>query len=174
MILRGIVNQQQPFHSISVGSYEPAVLVRFRPAWIYIEGIREFGRFFCAATFNQPALAERAQVMIQETLENAVKYSDRNALTELEMVMTMDGKALQVSVCSVPSVEQYGSLKQELENLYNQGAEQAYAAAFERASKDPDASARLGLARLRYECNAELSVTEEEGGRIRVTARAVL
>lgn len=150
------------------------MLVRFRPAWVYIEGIREFGKFFCGATFNQPELAERAQVMIQETLENAVKYSERDALSELEMVMTMDGKELQVSVCSVPSVEHYGSLKKELENLYQQDAEEAYLAAFERAAKDPSASARLGLARLRYECGADLSVTEEAGGRIRVTARAVL
>jgi hypothetical protein len=150
------------------------VLVRFRPAWIYIDGIREFGRFFCASTFNEPALADRAQVMIQETLENAVKYSDRNSFGELEMLMTMDGKELVVSVVSMPSVEHLNSLQKELEQLNRQDPEKAYLAAFERAARDPDASARLGLARLRYECKAELSVTEEEGGRIRVTARAVL
>lgn len=172
--MRGNLSQPGRFQSAGIGPYEPAVLVRFRPAWIYIEGIREFGKFFCAATFNQPELAERAQVMIQETLENAVKYSERNSLSELEMLMTMDGKELVVSVVSVPSVEHFGALKKELENLYKQDAEKAYLAAFERASKDPDASARLGLARLRYECGADLSVTEEEGGRIRVTARAVL
>lgn len=150
------------------------MLVRFRPAWSYIEGIREFGRFFCAATFDKPDLAERAQVMIQETLENAVKYSDRNSFSELEMLMTMDGKELVVSVVSIPSVEHYGALQKELETLYQQEPEQAYLAAFERAARDPNASARLGLARLRFECKAELSVSEEEGGRIRVTARAVL
>lgn len=160
--------------SISVGPYEPAVMVRFRPAWIYIDGIREFGRFFCASTFDEPALADRAQVMIQETLENAVKYSDRNSYSELELLMTMDGKELVVSVCSSPKVEHYGSLKSELEQLHQTDPEQAYLAAFERASRDPTASARLGLARLRYECKADLSVTEEPGGRIRVTARAVL
>lgn len=150
------------------------MLVRFRPAWIYIDGIREFGRFFCAATFNEPALADRAQVMIQETLENAVKYSERNSLSELEMTMTMDGKELVVSVVSMPSVDHYDSLQKELEQLYQQEPEQAYLAAFERAARDPNASARLGLARLRFECKAELSVSEEVGGRIRVTARAVL
>jgi hypothetical protein len=168
------VSQKILPESLRVGPYEPAVLVRFRPAWIYIDGIREFGRFFCTATFNHPEIAERAQVMIQETLENAVKYSDRDALSELEMVMTMDGAELAVSVCSKPSVEHYGALQRELEQLYKQDPEQAYLAAFERASRDPSASARLGLARLRYECKAELSVEEESGGRIRVTARAVL
>ena len=38
--------------SIKAGPYEPSVLVRFRPAWSYLEGIiREFGRFFCVTTF---------------------------------------------------------------------------------------------------------------------------
>jgi hypothetical protein len=150
------------------------VLVRFRPAWSYIEGIREFGRFFCAATFNEPDLAERAQVMIQETLENAVKYSNRDAFSELEMLMTMDGKQLVVSVVSTPSVEHFGALQKELDALYEQDPEQAYLAAFERAAREPNASARLGLARLRFECKANLTVSDEEGGRIRVTARAEL
>jgi hypothetical protein len=150
------------------------VLVRFRPAWIFIEAIREFGKFFCSATFERRELSDKAQVMIQETLENAVKYSDRDALSELELVMTADGKELQVSVCSLPSVGHRESLRKELDSLYQQDAEQAYRAAFERAAKDPQAGARLGLARLRYECGAELSISEEEGGRIRVTARAVL
>jgi hypothetical protein len=160
--------------SLRVGPFEPAVFVRFRPAWAYIEGIREFGRFFCATTFNEPGLAERAQVIIQETLENAVKYSDRTAATELELVMAMNGKELEISVCSSPSAEHLGTLKGELAQLNALAPEQAYLAAFERAARDPDASAKLGLARLRYECGASLSVSEESGGRIRVTARAVL
>jgi hypothetical protein len=150
------------------------VFIRFRPAWAYIEGIREFGRFFCQTTFNESKLSDRAQVMIQETLENAVKYSDRNALSELELVMSMDGGQLEISVCSSPSPEHLGTLRRELEQLNSQDPEQAYLAAFERAARDPEASAKLGLARLRYECGAELTVTEEEGGRIRVTARATL
>jgi hypothetical protein len=160
--------------SLSVGPSAPVVLIRFRPAWNYIDGIREFGRFFCTTTFEEPAIAERAQVMIQETLENAVKYSDRNTTSELEMVMTINGKELIVSVASTPSVNHYQALRNELARLYAQEPEEAYLAAFERAASDPTASARLGLARLRFECKAELSVTEEEGNRIRVTARAIL
>jgi hypothetical protein len=88
--------------------------------------------------------------------------------------MSMDGKQLEISVCSSPAPEHLGTLRHELEVLYSQEPEQAYLAAFERAARDPEASARLGLARLRYECGAEISVAEEEQGRIRVTARATL
>lgn len=168
------VNSTNFPESLHIPPNEPAVLVRFQPAWIYIEGIREFGRFFCSATFNEPAIADRAQVMIQETLENAVKYSDRATLRDLELVMSMSGQELQVSVCSSPSPGHLATLRKELELLNSQEPEQAYLTAFERAAKDPEASARLGLARLRCECRAELSVLEEEDGRIRVTARAML
>lgn len=112
--------------------------------------------------------------MIQETLENAVKYSDRQTLNEVELSISLDGEHLEISVCSSPSPEHLGALKQELEQLYQQAPEQAYLAAFERAARDPEASARLGLARLRYECGAELSVVEESNRRIRVSAKALL
>src|SRR5882724_9235729 len=54
---------------------EPLIFLRFRPAWAYIVGVREFCRFFCEATYRQQDIAERARLVLQETLENAVKYS---------------------------------------------------------------------------------------------------
>ncbi len=160
--------------SVDSARKEAAVLVRFHPAWAYLKGIREFGRFFCATTAHEPQAADRVEVMIQETLENAVKYSDQDTLADLELVMDTGNRKLQVSVSSYPSPEHLDTLKHELEQLCSQDPEQAYLAAFERASRDPDASARLGLARLRFECQAELSLSEDEGGRIRVTARTAL
>ena len=72
-------------------SKEPLVFMRFRPAWAYIEGIREFGRFFCETTFGTTDVAERARVVIQETLENAVKYSTTGEDSELELMEIMPG-----------------------------------------------------------------------------------
>ena len=68
----------------------PLVFMRFRPAWAYIDGIREFGRFFCETTFGTQELADRACVVIQETLENAVKYSSNSADSELELSIQSD------------------------------------------------------------------------------------
>ncbi len=69
----------------------PLVFMRFRPAWAYIDGIRDFGRFFCQTTFGTQELADRACVVIQETLENAVKYSSKSADSELELSIESDG-----------------------------------------------------------------------------------
>jgi hypothetical protein len=152
----------------------PLVLMRFRPAWAYIDGIREFGRFFCETTFGTPELAERACLVIQEALENAVKYSTKSPKSELELVIEADGEHIQFSVSSLPDPAHIEKLRAELEGLHTQDPEAAYLAAFVRASNEPDASARLGLARMRYEGNVELSLKEEAGGRIRITAMGKL
>lgn len=148
----------------------PLVFMRFRPAWAYIDGIREFGRFFCQTTFGTQEVADRACVVIQETLENAVKYSNGSADSELELVIRAANDTIEFSVSSLPDAGHAEALRQELTGLHALDPEQAYLAAFVRASNEPGASARLGLARIRYEGGVELSMKEETGGRIRITA----
>jgi len=152
----------------------PLVFMRFRPAWAYIDGIREFGRFFCETTFGTQELADRACVVIQETLENAVKYSSNSADSELELSIQSDGANIEFSISSLPDAAHLSSLREELSGIQTLDPEQAYLAAFIRASNEPEASARLGLARIRYEGGVELSMKEESGGRIRITATGKL
>jgi len=152
----------------------PLVFMRFRPAWAYIDGIREFGRFFCQTTFGTQELADRACVVIQETLENAVKYSSNSADSELELSIESDGANIEFSISSLPDASHLSSLREELNGIQTLDPEQAYLAAFIRASNEPEASARLGLARIRYEGGVELSMKEESGGRIRITATGKL
>jgi hypothetical protein len=148
--------------------------MRFRPAWQYIDGIRDFTRFFCNTTFSDTEVAERAQMIIQETLENAVKYSSPGPRSELELSIDTAGGQLDISVVSRPDPQHLGALRQQLDELYERDAEGAYIAAFERAAKNPDASARLGLARIRYEGRVEINLHDEADGRIRVTSRGEL
>jgi hypothetical protein len=160
--------------SLSDPNARPLVLMRFRPAWAYIDGIREFGRFFCETTFGTPELAERARVIIQETLENAVKYSTDTPDSELELMIRAQGGRIEFSVSSTPDPTHMVTLKDELASIEKLGPEEAYAAAFMRAASEPEAASRIGLARIRYEGNVELSLTEEPGGRIRLTAAGSL
>lgn len=154
----------------------PAVFMRFRPAWSYIEGIREFGRFFCENTFGTPELAERACIVIQEALENAVKYSSSASQEggELELLIESDGTNLEISVSSLPDAAHLAKLREELSDIHTLAPEQAYLAAFLRAANEQDQSSRLGLARIRYEGGLEVSLQEQEGGRIRITATGKL
>ncbi len=156
-------------------SDRPLVLVRFRPVWTYIDGVREFCRFFCDTTFDASDLAERASVVVQETLENAVKYSTGGDDAELELRIESHGENIEFSVSSVPDPRHLRTLRAELSSMAEQSPEEAYVAAILRAaSAEPGAASRLGLARIRHEGRAELSLQEESGGRIRVTATGTL
>jgi hypothetical protein len=149
---------------------EPLIFLRFRPAWAYIDGVREFCRFFCEATYPQKDLAERARVVLQETLENAVKYSTPGQLSELELEVHADKDAFRISITSRPDPQHLQTLKDELSHLTMLDPEAAYIAAFFRAAKEPEAPARLGLARMRYEARFELHLDEESDGRVRIVA----
>lgn len=148
----------------------PLVYVRLRPVWTYIDGIRDFTGFFCDHTFPEPMLAQRARVVIQETLENAIKYSLRGPDSELEIAIHSTGTDLRISVSSTPDPAHLERLRQELAEISKKEPQQAYVDAFARAAVSPDASAQLGLARIRYEGKAELQLDEEADGRIRITA----
>ena len=152
----------------------PLVTMRFRPAWTYIDGIRDFGEFFCRTTFADSDVADRACVVIQETLENAIKYSSKDPDSELELVICASEKNIEFSVTSKPDNIHLDSLKLELDRLNHLNPEQAFISALERAQREPDASARLGLARMRYEGGVELRLAEEPDGRIRFTAAGKL
>ncbi len=156
--------------TLPVASEEPLVFLRFRPAWAYIDGVREFCRFFCETTYRKQDLAERARLALQETLENAVKYSTPGQLAELELEVHADRDKFEISITSRPDPKHLQNLKDELEHLTLLDPEAAYIAAFVRAANEPDASARLGLARMRYEGRFELHLNEEADGRVRITA----
>jgi hypothetical protein len=147
------------------------IYMRFRPAWTYIEGIREFGRFFASATFGKTELCDRVQVVIQEALENVVKYSLRGTNSELTISIGPEPTTIEIAVTSCPDPAHAEYLKNEIESIRGLDPQEAYLAAFQRAADNPDSAARLGLARMRLEGRVELFVADGADGRISVIAR---
>ncbi len=148
---------------------DPLLFVRFFPDVKYVEHLREICAFVVGARYGNGPLAQRTRVVVHEAVENAVKYATTRS-TELSLTIWCDERTLTISVSSVPEPGHLASLKAELEQLYSRDAREAYVEAFRRAAAAPVGSPRLGLARIRYEGEVDLSMTEEEGGRIRVTA----
>jgi hypothetical protein len=157
-----------------VETQRPLVYMRLRPIWTYIDGVRDFTGFFCKHTFAEPKLAQRAQVVMQETLENAIKYSLRGPDSELEISITSTGADLCIAVASTPDPDHLQRLRNELQEIARKEPRQAYVEAFARAAVSPDASAQLGLARIRFEGQAELYLEEQDNGRIRIVATGAL
>lgn len=148
--------------------------VRFKPLWEYIEAIRHLGQSFCHTTFGASAVSERAQLIIQEALENAVKYSQGGPKSDLEIMISSTGDNIEISVGSRPTPEDLVCLREELQWICSTDPQTAYLEAFRRAAENPEGSARLGLARMRYEGGVELSMVETGDGRIRLTARGAI
>ncbi len=145
-------------------------VLRFRPALAYVDGIRELGRAFCARTFTDAELAERARMVLQELLENAVKYSAEGGGGEVEVALRAEGGAFTITCSSHPQPDHLATLRAELAQLRLFDAEAAYLVALQRAAREPQAPARLGLARMRFEGRFELELEEIAGDRIRVRA----
>jgi hypothetical protein len=148
--------------------------VRFKPLWEYIEAIRHLGQSFCQTTFGKNAVSDRAQLIIQEALENAVKYSQSGPKSDLEILISSQEDCIEITVGSKPTPEDLASLREELQWICSTDPQTAYLEAFKRAAENPEGSARLGLARMRFEGGVELSMVETGDGRIRLTARGAI
>ena len=146
------------------------VFMRFRPTWVYIDGIREFCRFFCETTFGDGDIADRVQLVIQELLENAVKYSADKSVCDVEFSIEADAQSFAIAVRNYPSPDAAEKLKAELSLQSSMGAEEAYAFALRRAATLEAGAGRMGLARLRLEGGMNLSILTEPDGRLTVTA----
>jgi hypothetical protein len=152
---------------------EHLVFLRFRPMWVYITGTREFCRFFCATTFPNRDVAERVQLVIQELLENAVKYSSDAGTCDVELaIRELEGKEFEISVSNYATPESTAKLAHELERISSMSPEEAYLFAVKRAvSLAEGSSAQMGLARVRHEGMVQIESTPTEDGRVRVTCR---
>jgi hypothetical protein len=150
---------------------EQMIYMRFRPAWTYIDAIREFGRSFCTCAFGQTEMGDRVQVVIQEALENVVKYSLDGTNSELTISIGPEPTQIEIAVTSRPDPAHADYLRKEIESIRGADPAEAYLAAFQRAAENPDGASRLGLARMRLEGRVELSVADAPDGRISVIAR---
>lgn len=144
------------------------LLVRHRPEWAYVDGLREFARWCCSTSL--PAdVVDRVQLVVQELIENAVKYSN-STTSPVELAISAQQGTIDIRVKNLASPQQRDLLFAEIEALNTMTAEQAYSAAMLRAATLPAHASRLGLARIRHEGGFHLSCESEPGGRVCVRA----
>ena len=143
------------------------VQLRFRPLWLYVDQVREFCGFFARATFGADEVGERVGIVVQELVENAIRYGDER---DLELLLERNGPRIEITVANTTSEERAIVLQQFLAALIQLPPEQAYSQALAESVTRPASQSGLGLARVRYEgqCDIEL---ERMPGRVRITAR---
>ncbi|HRI63904.1 MAG TPA: ATP-binding protein [Polyangium sp.] len=165
----------QPGAGLEVWSVknQETIAMRFRPTWGYIDGIRHFCGQFCTTAGTDGEFADRVQLVVQELLENAVKYSNERlaADVEFELSLAENGPDFTIAAMNHGSAEMVEILQQEIATVTAMDPQQAYNFALRRAVRGGNKTNRLGIARMRCDGQVELSATTTHDGRVRVQAR---
>lgn len=152
---------------------QQTIAMRFRPTWGYIDGIRQFCGQFCATAVADGVFVDRVQLVVQELLENAVKYSTAKSVADVEFELSIaEGSPdFTIAVMNHGTAEMVGILQEEIAVMTSMEPQQAYTYAMRRAVRGGHRMNRLGIARMRCDGQVELSATTTLDGRIRVQAR---
>lgn len=142
---------------------EQYVHMRLKPEWAYIEEVREFCRSFCDRNFDDTEVAERVRMVIQELLENAMKYSVDNGVSKLELDIKRDPSELRIAVSNQARASHRDRLAQQISEVSAKDPQVAYLEAMQRSATLEGSESQLGLARMRFEGRVELSLHEADG-----------
>jgi hypothetical protein len=144
------------------------VELKFGPKWTYISTVRTFVENFMAITLENKKQATGIAMAVNELIENAVKFSDLEG-SELNIYVTKEQKIIKVIVSNHASQENIDDLQRCLKNLFENSPLDAYLKRMKDSVVSLDGKSALGLARIRYECQAQIS-TSVENGIVRITA----
>jgi hypothetical protein len=148
----------------------PLVFLRFRPTWTTSTG-SEIRAHLLHDGARSPEAAERARIILQELLEIALRHRTALPEAELELELVLGDGRVEVAVTQRADP----ALKLELEGAVARVNASVPEAAYIDALLSPrfgrEAGAYLGLARLRLEGKAELTLGVLHDGRIRLQAR---
>jgi hypothetical protein len=140
--------------------------VRFQPLWDHIEHLREFVGAYCKTRLS-PGVAERAILVAQELLENAVKYGDVTGEIELDLRVDETGRRFEIHVHNDAVASRTEILRREIERLEGVDPEAGFEAAMQKSRGN---LGMIGLARIRHEGEVDVTLLVD-GRRVEVVAR---
>lgn len=131
----------------------------FGPKWKYIATVRAFLQSFLTVSLKRGlAKAEIISMAVSELLENSIKYGTESGIKVfVELAETED--RIIVSVENFSSKESIAELLKEVKRVKSGPADKIYLEKMQEAAMRTDGGSQLGLARIRHEANAEISVT---------------
>jgi hypothetical protein len=152
---------------------EQLIVMRCRPMWQHIDGIRQFCGFFARTSFSSTDLGERVALVIHELIENAIKYSVPTDLAELDVTILHTGRQIEICVGNTPRPAQLAQLQTAISTLRGKSPEDGYLEAMRETRTLPVGRSGLGLARIRFEARMELQLIVV-GGLARIIAKGDL
>jgi hypothetical protein len=136
---------------------QPTLVVRIAlpPVWNQIEPLQSYVQ--TATKMHVPTLAERTAIVVQELLENAVKYGDPGRSIDFWLQIPSGRRGVELSVSNHAHPRRIALLQQELD-AFGPNPKDTLARAVQRLPRLPQGVSMLGLARIMSEAVVVLKV----------------
>lgn len=145
--------------------------LRFPKRWDQLEMVRESCGYFARAACNDVASGQRVSLIVHELVENAIKYATSEE-DRVEVDLRGTHESFEVAVSNRSSREHSSHLFTVISELEASDPQAAYLSAMRRSSRTALRAGGLGLARIVFEAQAQLSADFADG-RMRVVARGL-
>ena len=143
-----------------------ALYVRFPPSWDHIDPLRQYAEISVKARAGNGA-ADKVGIVIQELLENAVKYGVPASDLELEIHMSDKGVGLDIFVRNNAHPSRLLLLEREFQRIRAEPGAEAFNRAMQRMTRLPQGSTMLGLSRVAMESQLQVDI---QGDRVEISA----
>lgn len=143
--------------------------LKFGPKWTYISTVRTFVENFMAISLDNKKKAGIIAMSVNELIENAIKYSDSNDI-QIKFQILSNEKKIYVNVSNHSTPEEESNLKTILTEINSLPPLEAYMSRMKSSLDSLNGKSSIGLARIRYESNAEISHTYDSDGLVNVHA----
>lgn len=147
---------------------EGYIEIRFGPRWTYISPVRVFIQNFVAIALSDQTKADVIAMATSELLENAVKYGTSEDTHCIVQAYPETG-AIHASVTNQASEQGALAVKALYQKIIAGDPLESYIGQMRDAATRTDGKSQLGLARIRYETNAEMKLEVTPDHRVTVT-----
>lgn len=139
----------------------------FGPRWKYISCVRSFVESFCSIALENKIKGDKISLAASELLENAVKYASEDG-TKIFILLKENG--LKIVVENIAQPDQIEILKNELDKINEGTPQEAFMRKVQEVAEREDGESRLGLARIRHDTGAELSMSVKNENHVVMSA----
>lgn len=152
-----------------MSGHRASVEMDFQPNWTYLPAVRSFVREFISVSHADKKKAEAIALAVNEMIENAIKYSDREGVRiRLDLSAAL---SVTVAVHNHAAAAEIRNLQSLLAEINKQPPLEAYLDRMQATGESKDNKSSLGLARIRYETGAKVSARyDEQDGEVTVLA----
>lgn len=131
--------------------------ITFGPKWDYVPLTKNYVENFLLINLVDKENIGRIALAASELLENAVKYSTKDGIRMI-IRKILEKKVIELLVLNYTSKEMFNKVKELVETMNNSDPMQFYIERMKEAALAEDGDSGLGLARINYECNADITV----------------